>query len=45
MATYAMSDLHLSFGVNKPMDVFGEIWKDHDKKIKKNWESTVKNDF
>ncbi len=44
MATYAMSDLHLSFGVNKPMDVFGEIWKDHDKKIKKNWESTVKND-
>lgn len=38
MATYAMSDLHLSFGVNKPMDVFGEVWKNHDEKIKKNWE-------
>ncbi|MBE6924301.1 MAG: serine/threonine protein phosphatase [Ruminococcaceae bacterium] len=26
MALYAIGDLHLSFGVNKPMDVFGGNW-------------------
>ena len=35
MALYAMGDFHLSFSVNKPMDIFGQEWKDHEKKIEK----------
>lgn len=26
MAIFAIGDLHLSFGENKPMDIFGENW-------------------
>ena len=29
MALYAIGDLHLSFSVNKPMDVFGSGWAGH----------------
>jgi predicted phosphohydrolase len=35
MALYAIGDLHLSLGSDKPMDVFGEKWKDHAEKLKK----------
>ena len=35
MALYAMGDFHLSFSVDKPMDIFGQEWKDHEKKIEK----------
>ncbi|CDI48392.1 metallophosphoesterase [Clostridium tetani] len=42
MALYAISDFHLSFTTDKPMNVFGENWKDHHKKIKENWMRTVK---
>ena len=31
MALYAISDLHLSFSTEKPMDIFGEKWAKHDK--------------
>lgn len=41
MAIYAISDLHLSFGTNKPMDIFGAKWKNYEEKIKENWNSTV----
>ena len=41
MAIYAISDLHLSFGENKPMDVFGVNWENHTDKIKENWISKV----
>lgn len=41
MAVYVISDLHLSFGVNKPMDIFGEKWKDYEEKIKEDWISKV----
>ena len=34
MALYAIGDLHLSLGSDKPMDVFGEAWKDHAEKLK-----------
>lgn len=45
MAVWAIADLHLSFGVeDKKMDVFGENWRDHPEKIKKNWERLVKDD-
>jgi predicted phosphohydrolase len=35
MALYAIGDLHLSLGSDKPMDVFGEQWQDHAQKLKK----------
>lgn len=37
MAIYAISDLHLSFGNNKPMDIFGVAWENHTDKVKENW--------
>lgn len=37
MSIYAISDLHLSFGSNKPMDIFGENWGKHWEKIKTDW--------
>ncbi len=44
MALFAIADLHLSFFNPKPMDIFGEIWKDHPKKIKQNWQNIIKKD-
>lgn len=41
MALYAISDLHLAFDLDKPMDIFGEKWVKHEEKIKKNWENTI----
>lgn len=41
MALYAIGDLHLSLGKHKPMDIFGEHWKNHDEKIKKHWLENV----
>jgi len=41
VALFAISDLHLSFTVEKPMHIFGEIWEDHHLKIKENWEKVV----
>ena len=35
MSIYAISDLHLSFNTNKPMDIFG--WENYEERIKKNW--------
>ncbi len=34
MALYAMGDLHLSLGVDKPMDVFGGAWKGYMEKLR-----------
>ena len=44
MKIYGISDLHLSFGVNKPMNVFGKVWENYEYKVKENWEKTVKDD-
>lgn len=44
MAIYTISDLHLSLGMDKPMDIFGDKWKNHEKKIKDNWIKKVKED-
>lgn len=41
MSIYVISDLHLSLGMNKPMDIFGDKWENHEKKIEKNWKSKV----
>lgn len=37
---FAFSDLHLSFGSDKPMDVF-KGWENHTEKILKNWNRIV----
>lgn len=37
MAIYAIADLHLSFNTNKPMDVFGDNWHNHEERIKQDW--------
>ena len=42
MSLYAIGDLHFSLNNPKPMDIFGEGWKNHTEKIVKNWENTVK---
>lgn len=41
MKVFAISDLHLSTTVNKPMDIFGPQWKDHFDVIKQDWISKV----
>ena len=38
---YAIGDLHLSFNESKPMDIFGDNWENHEKKIKKDWLNKV----
>lgn len=42
MNVYAISDLHLSFTSQKPMDVFGGNWEGHFEKIKSDWLEKVK---
>lgn len=36
MALYAIGDLHLSFGTDKPMDVFGGAWSGYVDKLREN---------
>ena len=44
MALYIIGDLHLSFSKNKPMSIFGDVWKNHEEKIKESWKKNVKKD-
>lgn len=44
MALYTIGDLHLALSLDKPMDVFGEIWEDHPKKLKQGFSSLGEND-
>ncbi len=41
MSLFAIGDLHLSGGAEKPMDVFGSQWDRHDARIKENWRAVV----
>ena len=41
MALYAISDLHLSFTDDKPMDIFGDAWTNHTERIRENWLAKV----
>lgn len=34
MGLYTIGDLHLSLSTNKPMDIFGEIWRGHTEKLR-----------
>lgn len=44
MGLYAISDLHLALSGDKPMDIFGEQWVNHDEKIKKSWNEKIKDE-
>ena len=45
MALYAMSDLHLSFGIqDKPMDIFGDGWRNYMEKIEENCKKILTDD-
>lgn len=41
MELYAIGDLHLPGGQQKPMDIFGEGWIDHPERIRKAWRERV----
>ena len=41
MSLFALSDTHLSLSTDKPMDIFGSRWQQHDKRIREAWENTV----
>ena len=41
MKIWAISDLHLSFACDKPMDVFGGNWENYIDKIQENWQKMV----
>lgn len=46
MSIFAIGDLHLSFapGSDKPMDVFGSRWYNHEERIKEDWLKSVGED-
>ena len=41
MALWTIGDLHLSHSTDKPMDIFGEKWKEHSRKIEISWQQNV----
>ncbi len=41
MALFAIGDLHLPLGVDKPMNVFGGKWDNYVEKIADNWQTAV----
>lgn len=44
MKIFAIGDLHLSTAINKPMDVFGNNWENHETRIFEDWHNKVKNE-
>ena len=44
MAIYAIGDLHLPGGDDKPMNVFGDHWSGHFERICRDWLSRVRDD-
>jgi uncharacterized protein len=44
VAIYGISDLHLSFASDKPMDVFGPHWAGHAEKMAAAWDEMVGDD-
>lgn len=44
MNIYAISDLHFASSINKPMDIFGDHWKNHADKISHNWRRVVEDE-
>ena len=44
MKVFAIADLHLSFGTDKPMDIFGAHWEGHPERIRQAWAGCVSDD-
>ncbi|MFO7950425.1 MAG: metallophosphoesterase [Candidatus Fermentibacteraceae bacterium] len=44
MVVWALGDLHLPGGSEKPMDVFGPHWRDHPRRIAESWRALVSPD-
>lgn len=44
MAVYVIGDLHLSFGTDKPMDIFGTGWENHIERIKDGFSKITEHD-
>ena len=38
---HALADLHLSLDGSKPMDVFGDLWRDHATRMARAWDEAV----
>jgi len=38
---FALADLHLSLSGDKPMDVFGDLWRDHPRQMATHWDRSV----
>lgn len=45
MALYTIGDLHLSLSGEKPMDRFGEVWRDHPRKLIEGFRKVSENDL
>ncbi len=43
MSLFAIGDTHLSFGTDKPMDIFNG-WTDYEARLEKNWRAVVDDD-
>lgn len=41
MSIFAIADLHLALGKDKPMDIFGGRWSNYMEKLKNNWQSII----
>ena len=41
MRVFAIGDLHLSLSTDKPMDLFGDHWKDHHVHLEANWRKRI----
>ena len=41
MSLFVIGDLHLAFNENKPMNIFGDNWQNHEEKIKQDWNQKV----
>ncbi len=44
MSLYAIGDLHLSLGADKPMDVFGPRWKNHVDRLREGFSALTEDD-
>lgn len=44
MSIYAISDLHLSLSIDKPMDVFGSKWENYIERLRENWQAKIGED-
>lgn len=44
MRIFAIADLHLEGGADKPMNIFGEQWEGHFTKISRDWQERVTED-